>query len=103
VDLAVAHDHKDPAVATLHSRRQRHADADRKAVAERPGRGLDAGDLAVLRVPAENRALATKGGKFAYREIAFVGQDSVKGEPAVALAQGAAIAQWPFRLLRAMP
>ena len=54
IDLAVAHDDEDAAVALLRARRERHADADRKPVAERAGRGLDSRDLAALGMAAQD-------------------------------------------------
>src|SRR5262245_31834578 len=77
IDLAVAHDHNDPAVATLHACRQRHSDADREAVAERAGRGFDAGDLAVFRMPTEDRAFATERLEFAGGKVTLVGEHGI--------------------------
>ena len=82
---------------------QRHADADRQAVAERTGRGLDARHLAALRVAAED---PVPGGRTSSArpsgKIALVGEHGVEREAAVPLAQDAAVARAPLRLLRAV-
>ena len=61
VDLAVAHHHEHAAVASLDARGQRHADADRQAVAERAGGGLDARNLAGFGMAAEDRIAPAEG------------------------------------------
>ena len=79
---------------------QRHAEADRKAVAERAGRGLDARNLAGLGMAAQDRVAVAEGVERLEREEALVGQHGVEREAAVALAQDHAVAIAPLRLVR---
>ena len=54
VDFAVAEQHEGAIGTSAHPRGQRKPDADRQAMAERAGRGLDARHHAVFRMAAEN-------------------------------------------------
>ncbi len=86
IDLAVAHDDKDAAVALLRACRERHAHANRKSVAERSGRGFDSGDLAALGVTAQYAIDVAKLVQMADVEKALIREDGIEGEAAVPLA-----------------
>jgi hypothetical protein len=78
VGLAVAHDDEDAAVALLKAGGQRHADANRQAVAERPGGRLHAGSPVALGMAAQHRSGLGLAQQLVLREEAFIGQDGVK-------------------------
>src|SRR5581483_46262 len=97
VDLAITHDDEDAAVALLHARGERHPDADRQSVAKRAGRGLDAWNLAALRMAAEDAVDAAEGVELFGLDETLVGEQRVEREAAVALAEDAAVALGPVR------
>ena len=98
VDLAVAHHHDHAAVALLHANGERHADTDRKAVAERAGRGLNAGHFAGFRMAAKDRVAAAERVERVDGKKALVGQHDIERDAAVPLAQDHAVAVMPRRL-----
>src|SRR5437762_2661976 len=85
VQLAVAGDDEDARVALLDLRGNRHADANRQAVAKSAGGRLDPRHFAALRVTAENRVRAAILREVRGGEEAFVGKNREQTEAAVAL------------------
>ncbi len=100
VQFTVAHDDEDTAAALLHARCQGQADADRQTVAERTGRGLDARDMTAFRMAAKPGARAALLLQFIDGEEAFIGQQGVLREAAMAFAENAAVALWIARIRR---
>jgi hypothetical protein len=85
-------------VDAAHPEPHRPPDGDRQAVAERPGRGLDAGNLAGLGMAAEDRVAAAEGVEHVMREETLLGQHDILRDAAVPFRQDAAVALRPVRL-----
>ena len=100
VVLAVGQQREDAEALALDPARQRHAAAERQAVAERAGGGLDAGQQVRRRMLGEPAAVLAIGVELFDREIALHRQRGVQRRGGVALGQDEAVAQRILRLCR---
>ena len=98
IDLAVSHHHDHAAVALLHANGERHANTDRKTVAESAGRSLNAGHLASFRMAAKDRVAAAERVECVEREETLVSQHDIERDAAMTLAQDHAVTVTPLRL-----
>src|SRR5262249_11202411 len=99
IDLAVAHQHVDLAVTAAHARRQRHAEPDRKSVAQCARASLNTGHDR-LGMAAEKGIEAAEAVELFHRKEAAIRKHSVERQAAVTLAENEAITLTPTRLLR---
>ncbi len=82
---------------------QRVADADRQPLAERAGRGLDAGEPLHVGVPLERAAQLAQGHDLVVREIARLGQRRVEHRRRMPLGENEPVAVGPVRVLGIVP
>ena len=100
LQLAVAGDDEGAEIGAVHLPGDGDADRDRQAVAERPGIGLDAGNVVAVRMAVQLRQRLHVGGQHIERDEAGLGQRRVERAGAVALAQDEAVAAGIARPLR---
>ena len=92
LQFAVAGHHENAPGGAADLAGDRHADRDRHAVAERPGIGLDAGQVVAVGVAVQSRQRAHIGRQQVTRKVARFGKGGVEGAGAVALAHDEAVA-----------
>ena len=77
IDFAVAQHDDHTAVALLHANGKRHANTDRKSMAEGSGRSFNAGHLACFRMTAKDGVAAAKSIKRLDREKTLLREHDV--------------------------
>src|SRR5882724_2280933 len=97
LDLAVAQDAVDPRGGAGQLEPERQTERDRQPLAERAGRGLDAGQRGPIGMPLERRAELAKRDERLLREIAGLRQHGVERGDRVTLREHDAVPVRPVR------